>query len=169
MWYNGNTKEGGKFMSKCIKSENVKFKVSHVAYALIAAVAASASLSAHAEERTTRNWTGGTGTADAPKDLWDTANWDGEGNFGQGNTVNCFLSVTDKTYLNSANSSRFCCDLVPNAGDFVFTGPLQFYSFKPGSVENSTVSVLKKSGDWTVATYGSARENVKTGMFLIFR
>jgi len=48
MWYNGNTKEVGKFMSKYIKSENVKFKVSHVAYALIAAVAASASLTANA-------------------------------------------------------------------------------------------------------------------------
>ena len=141
-------------MRKHIKGESVKFKVSNVVYALIAAVAASAAFTVHAAERTTRNWTGGTGTADAPKDLWDYENWDGEGNFGQGNTVNCFLSVTDKTYLNSANSSRFCCDLVPNAGDFVFTGPLQFYSFKPGSVENSTVSVLKKSGDWTVATYG---------------
>ena len=121
-------------------------------YALIAAVVTCATLAANAN--TTRNWIGGTGTADAPKDLWDYENWDGEGNFGQGNTVNCFLSVTDKTYLNSANSSRFCCDLVPNAGDFVFTGPLQFYSFKPGSVENSTVSILKKSGDWSVATYG---------------
>ena len=121
-------------------------------YALIAAVAACATLAANAN--TTRNWIGGTGTADAPKDLWDYANWDGEGDFGTGNTVDCFLSVTDTTYLDSKNTYRFCCDLVPNAGDFVFTGPLQFYSFKPGSVENSTVSILKKSGDWTVATYG---------------
>ena len=139
-------------MSKYIKSENVKFKVSHVAYALIAAVAASATLTANAN--TTRNWIGGTGTADAPMNLWDYANWNGEGNFGTGNTVDCLLSVTDTTYLNSASGNRLCCDLLPNSGDFVFTGPLQFYSFKPGSVENSTVSVLKKSGDWTVATYG---------------
>ena len=121
-------------------------------HAIIAAVAACATLAANAN--TTRNWIGGTGTADAPKDLWDYANWDGEGDFGTGNTVDCFLSVTDTTYLDSKNTYRFCCDLVPNAGDFVFTGPLQFYSFKPGSVENSTVSILKKSGDWTVATYG---------------
>ena len=137
-------------MSKYIKSENLK--VSHVVYALIAAVAASATLTANANS--TRNWIGGTGTADEPKNLWDYANWDGEGNFGTGNTVDCHLAVMDTTYLNSPNTWRFCCDLVPNAGDFVFTGPLQFYSFKPGSVENSTVSIVKKSGDWSVATYG---------------
>ena len=71
-------------------------------------IALCATLTAHAEERTTRNWTGGTGTADEPKNLWDYANWDGEGNFGQGNTVDCHLAVMDTTYLNSANSSRFC-------------------------------------------------------------
>ena len=91
-------------------------------------IALCATLTANANS--TRNWIGGTGTADEPKNLWDYANWDGEGNFGQGNTVNCFLSVADKTYLNSANSSRFCCDLVPNSGDFVFMGPLQFYCLK---------------------------------------
>ena len=122
-------------------------------YALIAAVAATATFTANAN--TTRNWIGGTGTADAPKNLWDYANWDGEGNFYDGNTVDCYLSVTDTTYLNSANGgNRFCCDLVPNAGDFVFTGPLKFYSFKPGRVANSTVSIVKKSGDWTIQTYG---------------
>ena len=130
-------------MSKYIKSENVKFKVSYVAYALIAVVAASATLTANAN--TTRNWIGGTGTADAPKNLWDYANWDGEGDFYNGNTVDCFLSVTDTTYLNSANgANRFCCDLVPNSGDFVFMGLLQFYCLKQGSVENSTVSIVKK-------------------------
>jgi hypothetical protein len=119
----------------------------------MAAVAATATLTLHAN--TTRNWIGGTGTADAPKNLWTYANWDGEGNFYDGNTVDCYLSVTDTTYLNSANgANRFCCDLVPNVGDFVFTGPLKFYSFKPGKVENSTVSIVKKSGDWTVQTYG---------------
>ena len=117
------------------------------------AMAASAAFAADAPH-TTRNWIGGTGTADAPMDLWTYANWDGEGNFGVGNTVDCFLSVTDTTYLNSASGSRLCCDLVPNSGDFVFTGPLQFYSFKPGSVENSTVSIIKKSDDWNVVTYG---------------
>lgn len=122
-------------------------------YALIAAVAACATLTANAN--TTRNWIGGTGTADAPMDLWDYENWDGEGNFYDGNVTDCRLAVTDTTYLNSANGvNRFCCDLVPNAGDFVFTGPLKFYSFKPGKVENSTVSIVKKSGDWTIQTYG---------------
>ena len=134
-------------MARTIKSACVK-----AAAIAMAAFAASASLMANAN--TTRNWIGGTGTVDEPMDLWDYANWNGEGNFGTGNTVDCLLSVTDTTYLNSANSSRFCCDLVPNAGDFVLTGPLQFYSFKPGSVENSTVSILKKSGDWTIQTYG---------------
>ena len=134
-------------IARTIKSACVKA----IAIAM-AAFAASATLTAHAN--TTRNWIGGTGTADAPKNLWDYANWNGEGNFGTGNTVDCLLSVTDTTYLNSASGNRLCCDLLPNSGDFVFTGPLQFYSFKPGSVENSTVSVLKKSGDWTVATYG---------------
>ena len=134
-------------MARTVKSACVK-----AAVIAMAAFAASANLAVQAN--TTRNWIGGTGTADAPMDLWTYANWDGEGNFGVGNTVDCFLSVSDTTYLNSASGSRLCCDLLPNSGDFVFTGPLQFYSFKPGSVENSTVSVLKKSGDWTVATYG---------------
>ena len=44
-------------MSKYIKSESVKFKVSHVACALIAAVAASATLTVHAA--TPLYWTGG--------------------------------------------------------------------------------------------------------------
>ena len=123
-------------IARTIKSACVKA----IAIAM-AAFAASATLTAHAN--TTRNWIGGTGTADAPKNLWDYANWNGEGNFGTGNTVDCLLSVTDTTYLNSASGNRLCCDLLPNSGDFVFTGPLQFYSFKPGSVENSTVSVLK--------------------------
>ena len=61
------------------------------AAAIAMALAAGAALTVHAN--TTRNWIGGTGTADAPKDLWDYENWDGEGNFGQGSTVNCFLSV----------------------------------------------------------------------------
>ena len=145
-------------MSEFIKSKNVKYKAFCAVYALIAAIAAGMPLTANA--KTTRNWIGGTGTADEPMNLWDYANWDGEGDFGTGNSVDCFLSVTDTTYLNSPNTWRFCCDLVPNAGDFVFTGPLQFYSFKPGSVENSTVSVLKKSGDWQVVTYGMYIGNV---------
>ena len=101
----------------------MNFMISKVAAscAAFASIAFGASLAANAN--TTRNWIGGTGTADAPKDLWDYANWDGEGDFGTGNSVDCFLSVTDTTYLNSPNTWRFCCDLVPNAGDFVFTGP----------------------------------------------
>ena len=130
----------------------IKAACGKVAAIAVAVVAATATITAHAN--TTRNWIGGTGTADAPMDIWDYANWNGTGDFGTGNSVDCFLSVTDTTYLNSPSGSRLCCDLLPNSGDFVFTGPLQFYSFKPGSVENSTVSVLKKSGDWTVATYG---------------
>ena len=61
-------------MTRAIKSACVK--ASAIA---VAAVAASATFTANAN--TTRNWIGGTGTADAPKDLWDYANWDGEGNF----------------------------------------------------------------------------------------
>ena len=100
-------------MSKYIKGESVKFKGSYVAYALIAAVAASVTLTANAN--TTRNWIGGTGTADAPMNLWDYANWDGEGDFGVGNSVDCFLSVTDTTYLNSTSGSRLCCDFCLNS------------------------------------------------------
>jgi len=129
-------------IARTIKSACVK-----AAAIAMAAFAASATLMVNAN--TTRNWIGGTGTADEPMNIWDYANWDGTGN-----TVDCFLSVTDTTYLNSPNTWRFCCDLVPNAGDFVLTGPLQFYSFKPGSVANSTVSIVKKSGDWNVVTYG---------------
>ena len=69
-------------MRKCIKSESVKFKVSHVVYALIAAVAASATLTVHAATAT-RNWIGGeegvANTPESPYTIQNLANWSGSG------------------------------------------------------------------------------------------
>ena len=50
----------------------------------------------------------------------------------------------------------------------------------PGSIDEVRISTVARSADWvkashntvtesSFATYGSARENVATGMFLIFR
>ena len=129
-------------MRKCIKSENVKFKVSYVAYALIAAVAASATLTAHAA---TRNWIHGeegvANTPESPYTIQNLANWDGSGA-----TLNddLYLSVTERTYIQSTNASvRLCISFCPNSGEFVFTGPLWNNALKADTVANSTVSILK--------------------------
>ena len=89
-------------MRKHIKSENVKFKVSHVVYALIAAIAASAALTVHAADR---NWIGGekaTSTEESPYDIWNLANWDGSG---ATSSDTLFLSVTERTYIHSTNGT----------------------------------------------------------------
>ena len=102
----------------------------------------------------TFNWSGGqTGVAnteESPYDIWNAANWGGTL---PSSDKHLNLSVTEKTYIKSENSSRICNDFCPNSGDFVFMGPLQFHCLKQGSVENSTVSIVKKSGDWTNKTY----------------
>ena len=84
-------------------ARTVKYACVKASAIAVAAVAASATFTVHAN--TTRNWIGGTGTADEPKNLWDYANWDGEGNFGTGNTVDCHLAVMDTMYLSRSG----CC------------------------------------------------------------
>ena len=138
----------------------MNFMISKVAAvcAVFASVAFVATLTVHAAD--VFNWTGGqTGAAnteESPYNIWNAANWDATD---WGETVPTgdkylHLSVQKKTYINSTSGNRIGNDFCPNSGDFVFTGPLKFYSFKPGSVANSTVSILKKSGDWDVVIYG---------------
>ena len=113
-------------MSKCVKSENVKFKVSNVVYALIAAVAASATLTVHAADR---NWIGGeegvANTPESPYTIQDLANWDGSGDT---RSDALYLSVTERTYIQStqgnSDSERLGNNFSPYSGEFVFTGPL---------------------------------------------
>ena len=129
-------------MSKYIKSENVKFKVSNVVYALIAAVAASATLTVHAADPL--YWTGGekaTSTAESPYNIWASENWGGTKPNG---SYDLHLSVTERTYIHSTNgTARLGNAFYPNSGEFVFTGPLRNFVLKAGGVENSTVSILK--------------------------
>ena len=119
----------------------------------MAAVAASATLTVHAA--TPLYWTGGekaTSTAESPYNIWASENWGGTKPNG---SYDLHLSVTERTYIHSTNgAARLGNAFYPNSGEFVFTGPLQNLVLKAGGVANSTVSILKKSGDWTVATYG---------------
>ena len=153
-------------MSKYIKSESVKFKVSYVAYALIAAVAASASLTAKAADPL--YWTGGekaTSTEESPYDIWNDANWGGEGNT---SNYDLFLSVTERTYIHSTNgTARVGSSLCPCSGEFVFTGPLLNYALKAGNVTNSVVSI-KKSGDWKFSANSGAYISCATNSTVVF-
>ena len=114
--------------------------ISKVAAACVAfaSIAFGATLTVHAAD--VFNWTGGqTGVAnteESPYNIWNAANWDATD---WGETVPTgdkylHLSVQKKTYINSTSGNRIGNDFCPNSGDFVFTGPLKFYSFKPGSV-----------------------------------
>ena len=156
-------------MSKHIKSENVKFKVSHVAYALIAAVAASATLTAHAA---TRNWIHGeegvANTPESPYTIQDLANWSGSGDT---RNDGLYLSVTERTYIQSTNDTvRLGNSFCPNSGEFVFTGSMLNFQLKAGYVADSTVSILKKSGDWTfsLTSGGSSQIGAAANTTVVF-
>jgi len=127
----------------------------------IAAVAASASLTVHADDPVVRNWIGGeegvANTPESPYTIQNLANWDGSGTIGYGYHNNLYLSVAERTYINSTQGDTdrkrlgdyFC----PNSGEFVFTGPLWNLGLFAGNVADSTVSIVKKSGDWTFQNY----------------
>ena len=137
------------------------------ACAVFASVAFGAALTANAANR---NWIGGqpdvANTPESPYTIQDLANWDGSGD-----TIDydLYLSVTERTYIQSTNASvRLGTSFCPNSGDFVFTGPLKFYSFKPGNVENSTVSILKKSGNWTFSSGTGVQIGVANNSTVVF-
>jgi len=128
----------------------------------MAAVAVSTTLTLHADDPAIRNWIGKeqgvANTAESPYTIQNLANWDGEGNIGYGCQNHLYLSVPERTYINSTKGEtdrdRFGNDFCPNSGEFVFTGPLWNLCLKEGNVADSTVSIVKKSGDWTFQTYG---------------
>ena len=128
---------------------------------LAAAFAATATLTANAVD-----WTGGqTGvgnTESSPYNIWDSANWSGA--LGYWNSM--YLTVSGKTYIQSGNGSNIGADFCPNSGDFVFMGPLKFLALKAGAA-NSTVSITKKNGDWTVDQWAFilGNENYSTVVF----
>ena len=133
-------------MSKYIKSE--VFKVSRVAYALIAAVAASAALTVHAADPL--YWTGGekaTSTAESPYNSWNAANWGGTT---PSSSYDLNISNNGTTYLTSADgTTKIGNNVYVNSGDYVFAGPLKFKGLYVCTNKNSAVSILKKDGDWT--------------------
>jgi hypothetical protein len=136
-------------MNEYIKSENVKFKVSHVVCALVAAVAASAALTVHAAD--SLYWTGdekATSTAESPYNIWAPANWGGTT---PGSSYNLDISAEGTTYLNSEDgTTKIGSDIYLNSGNYVFTGPLKFVNLRVCTNENSVASILKKDDDWTI-------------------
>ena len=114
-------------------------------------------------------WTGSekaTSTAESPYDIWNAANW---GYSGTTSSYDLYLSVTERTYIQSTNgTTRVGSSLCPYSGEFVFTGPLLNYALKAGNVTNSTVSILKKSGDWTFSTSSGAYFGVATNSTVVF-
>ena len=135
--------------------------------ALLAAVAASATLTLHAADR---NWIGleegVANTPESPYTLQDLANWSGSGA-----TLNddLYLSVTERTYIQSTNDTvRLCNSFCPNSGEFVFTGPLWNNTLKADTVANSTVSILKKSGDWTFSSSTGVQIGVADNSTVVF-
>ena len=130
----------------------MNFMISKVAAvcAAFASIAFSVALTAHAAE--IRNWIGKeegvANTPESPYTIQDLANWDGEG---ATRNYDLHLSVTERTYIHStkgsSDSDRLGHAFYPNSGEFVFTGPLRNLVLKAGGVANSTVSILKKSGD----------------------
>lgn len=161
-------KSGEKSKKLKSKGEKLNFSsyLSRVVYALIAAVAASATLTVHAADRL--DWTGGektTSTAESPYNIWDPANWGGEGNT---SNYDLYLSVTEKTYIHSTNdTAQVGSSLCPYSGDFVFTGPMLNFALKAGNVTNSTVSI-KKSGDWKFSANSGAYISCATNSTVVF-
>ena len=149
----------------------MNFMISKVA-ASCAAFASSvfvATLTVHAADRL--DWTGGekeTSTAESPYNIWAPENWGGTKPNG---SYDLHLSVTERTYIHSTNgAARLGSGLFPNSGEFVFTGPLWNFVLKAGGVANSTVSILKKSGDWTFSlnSNGSSQIGAANNSTVVF-
>ena len=124
-----------------------------------ASIAFGMALTVHAADR---NWIGGqlgvANTPESPYTIQDLANWDGSG---ATSSDALSLSVTERTYIQSTNDTVLLGnDFRPNSGEFVFTGALWSKTLKAGYVANSTVSILKKSGNWTF----SSRTGVQIGV-----
>lgn len=113
-------------------------------FAIVVAVATSATLPAWATDRT---WVGGTGTADSPRDINDAANWGGTLDANNDNML--FANESEYTYLTNTHSSdsRTCRVVYFNAGDYSFSGDLTALAVRGGAT-GKRASVLKKSGDW---------------------
>ena len=109
-----------------------------------AAIAVGATLPAWAANRT---WVGGAGTADAPGDINDVANWGGTLNADADNML--FTNEVEYTYLTNTHSSasQTCRVVYFNAGDYSFSGDLTALAVRGGATRKRA-SVLKKSGDW---------------------
>lgn len=143
-------------MGKDIKSENVKFKVSHVAYALIAAVAAFATGGAWAEGV---YWKGGSGGTEADPLILNTSNYTNASGEVRGVPNDLNFSVSSLTYITNtaAITTRVVNDFNVNSGDFVFLGPIHALAFK-NNTANATVSIVKK-GDWLLNGYNFSGGN----------
>ena len=130
------------------KSRSVASCFSHVAYALIAAVAASAPLTASAADLFwSGEQTGVENTEESPYNIWDPANWGGTT---PSQSYDLKPSVSKRTYLNSANGSdKIANDFRFMSGDFVLTGPLYVNALKVGCEGSATVLITKKNGDWS--------------------
>ena len=109
-----------------------------------AAIAVGATLPAWGADRT---WVGGAGTADAPGDINDVANWGGTLNANNDNML--FTNEVEYTYLTNTHSSasQTCRVVYFNAGDYSFSGDLTAMAVRGGAA-GKRASVLKKSGDW---------------------
>ncbi|MBO4287483.1 MAG: hypothetical protein J5985_04885 [Kiritimatiellae bacterium] len=110
------------------------------------------------------DWIGGSGgTEAAPLDIYNKKNWS-TGAL-PSKSYNLYFDVASLTYLTNsmanATSTMVADNIRPNSGDFVFLGPLYFYTFCNGTA-NATVSVVKK-GDWKVDYYfrGAEAEGCK--------
>ena len=133
-------------MVRTVKSACVK-----VAAIAMAALAATATLTVNAAENI--YWTGGSvGTEAEPVDIYTASytNAAGEAKSPANNYAN--FAVSSLTYMTNTATSRVANDIIVNSGDYVFTGPLEIYAFKAGAAD-STVSITKKNGDWTITTY----------------
>ena len=150
----------------------MNFMVSKVATscAVFASVAFGVALTANAADN--RNWIGGQpdvdNTPESPYTIQDLANWDGEGDT---RNDSLYLSVTERTYIQSTNDTKrlgnsFCL----NSGEFVFTGSMLNFQLKAGYVADSTVSILKKSGDWTfsLTSGGSSQIGAAANTTVVF-
>ena len=111
-----------------------------------------AAASAFAEDR---NWPGGTGTSGEPLDINAGDNWDGTA---VTESDNLFFAADDYTYLtNTHGSATLTCNVIYfNSGDFSFSGDLKTRAVRNGAkdnaADNKNVSVLKKSGNWTLTS-----------------
>ena len=141
--------------------------------ALLAAVAASATLTVHAATAT-RNWIHGeegvANTPESPYTIQNLANWDGSGAIGDGHDNDLHLSVTERTYIKStqgeSSAERLGNGLFLDSGEFVFTGPLWNYAFRPGAADSTVV--ISKNGDWTFKSQFDTRIGVGVNSTVVF-